>query len=415
MALKSYRPKGTQDFVPPASEVKHIVEMKFRELASLYGYREIVTPTFEHTEVFLKSSGAASDIVTKEMYTFNDRAGRSLTLRPEGTPGVVRAVLENRISLPCRLFYIGPCFRYSKPQKGRYREFYQLGVEALGEASPLIDAETIQFGITFFEKIGITNCTVQVNSIGCRVCRPVYREKLVSFLQKEREHLCADCNERIQLNPLRVFDCKNPSCQKRLARAPLPKENLCPECANHFQVVIERIKEMGIPWENNPYLVRGLDYYNRTTFEFISPVLGAQNSIGGGGRYDYLFEDFGGNQVPAIGLAIGLERTMLALPTPAHRRRQMVVVIRASEKELKPAIELLNRLRDEGISAQIFYDAPRLRRQFALADSLNALLAIVVGEDELKEGVYSVKNLNTGEQVTLPQKELIPWLKKLLG
>lgn len=392
-----------------------MVEMKFRELACLYGYREIVTPTFEHTEVFLKSSGVTSDIVVKEMYTFNDRADRNLTLRPEGTPGVVRAVLENSLSLPCRLFYIGPCFRYSRPQKGRYREFYQLGVEALGEASPLIDAETIQFGVTFFEKLGITNCIVQVNSIGCRACRPAYRKKLVSFLQKEKAHLCPDCSDRIELNPLRVFDCKNPSCQQPLTSAPLPRENLCPECSNHFQTMLNRIKEMGIRWEVNPCLVRGLDYYNRTTFEFISPSLGAQNSIGGGGRYDYLFKEFGGVPVSAIGLAIGLERTMLAVSATAPGRRQLAFVIWASEKELKPAQKLVDRLRAEGVSAQIFYDTPRLRRQFSIADSVGAALAIVVGEDELNRGVYSVKDLTTGEQVTLPQEELIPWLKKLLG
>ncbi|MGQ9678377.1 MAG: histidine--tRNA ligase [bacterium] len=412
---KSTRPKGTQDFVPPLSEKKYHLEKTFKSLAQLYGYHEIVTPTFEHTELFIKSSGSASDIVQKEMYTFTDRAGRSLTLKPEGTPGVVRAVLENQLRLPCRLFYITPCFRYSRPQKGRYREFYQLGIEALGEAHPLVDAETIQFGAQFFARIGISDCLVRVNSIGCRVCRPVYREKLLLFLRQHREQLCPDCASRLELNPLRTFDCKNPSCQTVIADAPLPLQHLCPECSEHFTTVLAGLERITLRWEIDEHLVRGLDYYNRTTFEFVSSALGAQNSLGGGGRYDYLFEDFGGSPTPAIGLAIGLERTLLALPEPAGSSSYpLVFIVWTSRDELPAAQQLLDQLRKESIPSLTTYDALKLKRQFHLASLAGARLAIVVGSEELKRGVYGLKDLISGTQTEVPSAEIVARLREIL-
>jgi len=415
--LKHYRPKGTQDFIPPLSEQKFQVETTFRKLATVYGYQEIVTPTFEHTEVFIKSSGTASDIVTKEMYTFKDRSDRSLTLKPEGTPGVVRAVLENRLPLPCRLFYITPCFRYSRPQKGRYREFYQLGIEALGESSPLTDAEVVQFGMDFFTALGIASCLVRINSIGCRLCRPVYREKLVGFLRLNREKLCPDCQERIELNPLRVFDCKNSTCHTILNTAPLVRDHLCAECSTHFQIFINELNTRHIQFEVDDHLVRGLDYYNRTTFEFVSNVLGAQNSLGGGGRYDYLIEEFGGPATPAIGLAIGLERTMLTMPTEKEKpsRRPLVFVIWTTETEISPARNLTEKLRSAGIPARIAYETPKLKRQFHLADTANARLALIVGGDEIARGVYGIKDLITGEQTEIPADRLIDYLKQELN
>ncbi|MGQ9708067.1 MAG: histidine--tRNA ligase [bacterium] len=415
--LKPSRPKGTQDFTPPRSGEKFGVETIFRELAQLYGYQEIITPTFEYTEVFIKSSGVASDVVTKEMYTFPDRAKRSLTLKPEGTPGVVRAVLENQLRLPCRLFYITPCFRYSRPQKGRFREFYQLGIEALGEASPLVDTEVVLFGMRFFERLNIGDCSVKVNSIGCRRCRPVFREKLLKFLQKENGKLCPDCQSRQELSPLRVFDCKNERCQNVLIRAPVPREHLCSECATHFDRFVAGLRRSSIRFEIDDRLVRGLDYYNRTAFEFISQSLGAQNSLGGGGRYDYLFEEFGGPETAAIGLAIGLERTLLAMPVKGSEqgRRRLVFVIWTGEKELDAAQELVERLRLEKIPAQIAYDNPKLRRQFHLADVASAWFAVVVGAEELCRGVYAVKNLLTGEQSEVPASELLSRLKQELS
>ncbi|MCR4424155.1 MAG: histidine--tRNA ligase [candidate division WOR-3 bacterium] len=414
--LKSNRPKGTQDFVPPQSEKKFWAEKTFRRLAHLYGYREIVTPTFEHTEVFIKSSGSTSDIVQKEMYTFNDRAGRSLTLKPEGTPGVVRAVLENQLRLPCRLFYITPCFRYSRPQKGRYREFYQLGAEALGEAHPLVDAETIQLGAEFFARLGINDCLVLINSIGCRLCRPHYREKLLNFLRPYQEELCPDCASRLEHNPLRTFDCKNPHCQKVLEAAPLPHQHLCPECQKHFAAVLSGLKNTPVRWELNEHLVRGLDYYNRTTFEFVSPVLGEQISLGGGGRYDYLIEEFGGPPTPAIGLAIGLERTLLALPEPETAPlRQMVFIVWTGAEELPAARELVDRLRAENIPALISYETPKLKRQFHLADLAQARLCVVVGAEEMKRGVYGLKDLSSGAQTEVSHADIVNRIREILN
>lgn len=412
---KSTRPKGTQDFVPPLSEKKFLVEETFRTLAQTYGYREVVTPTFEHTEVFIKSSGSTSDIVQKEMYTFTDRAGRSLTLKPEGTPGVVRAVLENWLHLPCRLFYITPCFRYSRPQKGRYREFYQLGIEALGEAHPLVDAETIQFGAQFFARLGISDCLVRVNSIGCRICRPGYREKLLLYLRAHQDKLCPDCASRLELNPLRTFDCKNPSCSTVLADAPLSRQHLCPECREHFAVVLAGLKQTTVRWELDERLVRGLDYYNRTTFEFVSGALGAQNSLGGGGRYDYLFEEFGGSPTPAIGLAIGLERTLLVAPEPDGSLSQpLVFIVWTGSEELPAAQQLLDRLRNENIPSLMTYDTSKLKRQFHLADLAGARLGIIVGAEELKRGVYGLKNLVSGTQNEVPSAEIVARVREIL-
>ena len=393
------RPKGTQDFVPPDSARLLHVENVFRRLAERCGYQEIVTPTFEHTDVFVKSSGEGSDIVTKEMYSFKDRGERDLTLRPEGTPGVVRAVLENRLRLPCRLYYVGPYFRYCRPQKGRTREFHQVGVEALGEASPLVDAEIIYFGTDFFRSLGISDCTVQVNSIGCRDCRPAYRETLRKSLFDRKERLCADCHVRLERNPLRVFDCKVESCQLAIQDAPAPRQHLCRACERHHEQVLSALSRRGLLYEANDRLVRGLDYYDRTTFEYISASLGAQDSLGGGGRYDYLVEEFGGPATPAVGVAIGLERTLLAAPAvPLPENRHLAFVVWLSEAELRAAEDLADRLRAAGIPAQIDYDSSKVKGQFKSADAARAACCVIIGPDEMSKGVYSLKDLATGEQ-----------------
>ncbi|OYD15629.1 histidine--tRNA ligase [candidate division WOR-3 bacterium JGI_Cruoil_03_51_56] len=411
---KHTRPKGTQDFVPPRAEQKSKVEDVFRHLAERFGFQEIVIPTFEYTDVFVKSSGTGSDIVTKEMYTFKDRADRSLTLRPEGTGGVVRAVLENRLRIPCRLYYLGPYFRYGRPQKGRFREFFQLGVEALGEASPLVDAETILFGDEFFRELGISDCITRLNSIGCRNCRPAYQHKLVEFLSSHKDRLCSECQLRLKHNPLRVFDCKQEQCQAVLKDAPKPGDYLCPECSRHFKAVQASLDKQGLRYELNGRLVRGLDYYNRTTFEFVSSKLGAQDSIGGGGRYDYLVEDFGGPQTPAIGLAIGLERTMLAMGEKEQARRRLAFVVWMGDAELDEAQKVLARLRAQGIPAQMDYDAHRMKHQFKSADAAGASCCVIIGADELAKGVYSLKDLTTGRQIQVPVSELIGTVQKLI-
>jgi histidyl-tRNA synthetase len=414
--LKQSRPKGTQDFVPPDSEQRRQAEAAFRRLVETYGYREIITPTFEHTAVFIKSSGETSDIVTKEMYSFKDRAERDLTLRPEGTPGVVRAVLENLVRMPCRLYYVGPCFRYSRPQKGRYREFGQLGIEALGEASPLTDAEVIFLGRAFFARLGIGDCTTQVNSIGCRECRPTHNDALRAYLREREERLCDDCRLRIERNPLRVFDCKVETCRQVVKDAPTPRQYLCPACKTHFEQVLADLDRRGLRYEVNDRLVRGLDYYNRTTFEYISATLGAQDSLGGGGRYDYLVREFGGPDTPAIGFALGLDRALLAAPLVSEpARRQLAFVVWLTAAELKAAETLADKLRADGIAAQVDYEARKVKAQFKSADAARAACCIIIGPDELAKGVYSLKNLATGEQREAPADNIIGEVRKLFA
>jgi histidyl-tRNA synthetase len=414
--LKQSRPKGTQDFVPPDSERRRLAEETFRRLAETCGYREIITPTFEHEAVFVKSSGETSDIVTKEMYSFQDRAGRALTLRPEGTPGVVRAVLENKVRMPCRLYYVGPCFRYSRPQKGRYREFGQLGVEAVGEASPLTDAEVVFLGYSFFASLGIRDCTTQVNTIGCRACRPAHRDALRNYLLDRREQLCDDCRLRIERNPLRVFDCKVETCRQAVSDAPTPRQYVCPACRAHFEQVLAGLDRRGLPYEVNDRLVRGLDYYNRTTFEYISTSLGAQDSLGGGGRYDYLVEEFGGPDTPAIGFALGLDRALLAAPAASVRaRRRLGFVVWLTEAEIGAAEKLAAELRAGGIPAQIDYDSRRVKGQFKSADAAQAACCIIIGPDELAKGIYSLKDLATSEQHEVAVDVIISEVRKLFA
>jgi histidyl-tRNA synthetase len=405
--VKYARPKGTKDFVPPESGRKQWAEAEFRRLAELYGFQEAVTPTIEQTELFIKSSGETSDVVTKDMYTFKDRSDRSITLRPEGTPGVTRALLENGLRLPCRLYYIGPMFRYSRPQKGRFREFFQLGIESFGEASPQVDAEVVALGYGFFQSLGITDCESQINSIGCRECRPAYYQKLKAFLAERQGQLCTDCKVRVEQNPLRVFDCKEESCQALLADAPRAKDNLCPACAEHFAGVQDGLRLRAVPFVINDRMVRGLDYYSRTAFEYISRSIGAQDSLGGGGRYDYLVQDFGGPATPAIGFALGEERALLAAQATAVPERQLVFVVALSESERSAGIALLNELRGNGICAQMDYDSRKVQKQFRSADTAGARYCAILGENEVARGTVALKDMKTGEQQELARAKLI--------
>ncbi len=409
------RPKGTNDILPPESGLYQHAQTIFRTLVESFGFAEVVTPIFEHTEVFVKSAGTDSDIVSKEMYRFTDRSSRDLTLRPEGTPGAIRAVLENGFRIPCRLYYAGPFFRYSRPQKGRYRQFYQLGIEAIGEASPQTDAEVVFIGAEFFRRLGVADCTLQLNTIGCRTCRPQFRSLLVEFLSARREGLCADCRARLEVNPLRVFDCKLESCQAVLTGAPKPREHVCPKCAEHFAGVQQGLVQRGLDFVLADRLVRGLDYYNRTTFEYTSAQLGAQDSLGGGGRYDYLVRQFGGPDTPAIGFALGLERTLLALPGPVSSpRRALVFVVWLSAAELPAARKVADELRTAGIAAQIDYGGHRAKAQFRAADAAGAVACVIVGPDELAKGVYSVKDLTTGSQTEVTPDQLAEGLRLII-
>ncbi len=401
-------PKGTQDFLPLQSGQKHLVETRFRETVGLYGFSEIVTPTFEHTELFLRSTGLTTDIITKQIYQFIDKGGRDITLRPEGTPGIVRAVLQYNLKLPVRMFYIGPMFRYERPQKGRYREFYQLGVEAVGEIGPDIDVEIIEIGSRFFTGLGLKDVITKVNSVGCAVCRPKHRTELGLFLERNKAKICDDCKGRAERNPMRIFDCKEATCQELYINAPKIVDYLCFDCQQHFQSVLNELVERKIPFELNKMMVRGLDYYTRTAFEFVSSSseLGAQDSLGGGGRYDNLVEDFGGPKTPAIGFALGLERIMLALGTPRPIRKA-VYIIPLDPSIQKQGKELLRLLRNANIPALLNNPDKNLRAGLGIADNLACEYVIIIGSEEVKKQIYTVKNLVKRTQKQVPQNQII--------
>ena len=313
--MKFQVPRGTRDILPGEVERWQWLEDRTRSAMALYGYREVRTPFFEATDLFVRSVGEATDIVRKELYTFQDRKGRSLTLRPEGTAPLVRSYLENatlRAESPARLYYMGPMFRYERPQAGRYRQFWQIGAELLGSARAEADAEMIDLFRAILADVGLTNVTVLLNSLGDQVCRPRYRESIRAYFTEHENELCGDCKERLETNPLRILDCKVPSCAPVIAGAPSVLDSLCEDCAAHFEAVKRALTALSIPYEVMPRLVRGLDYYTRTVFEIHAANLGAQNAVGGGGRYDQLVKDFGGPDTPAIGFSIGMERLLLA-------------------------------------------------------------------------------------------------------
>jgi histidyl-tRNA synthetase len=412
--MKYTRPKGTRDISPPESLKKSWVEEIFRKTVGKYGFNEILTPIFEHTELFLRSTGESTDIVTKQMYTFTDQAQRSLTLRPEGTPGVVRAIIENGIKIPARFFYIGPMYRYERPQKGRYREFYQLGIEVIGEASPEIDAEVIEIGYQFFTSVGIQDCTIQINSVGCPECRPEFRQELFNFLSDKKDQICYDCKIRLEKNPLRVFDCKKETCQKIYQAAPKVRNSLCRDCANHFTALTIALNDRDIKYTINDRMVRGLDYYTKTAFEYISSKLGAQDSLGGGGRYDNLVEELGGPKTPAIGFALGEDRTILVSePSKTIIQPKLIAITYLSEKELANAKELAAELRKAEILVYLNYELKKLRTQMSYADVLKVSHAIIIGEDEIAKGVLTLRNMASGEQQTIPRSEIIKKLADL--
>ena len=309
-------PKGTQDILPKESGRWQKAESIMRELCAQYGFKEIRTPVFEHTEVFVRGVGETTDVVTKEMYTFEDKGGRSVTLRPEGTAGIVRSFVENGLfneALPTKLFYMIQCFRYEKPQKGRLREFHQFGLELFGAPDPIADATIISLPYRLFKKVGLEGISLELNSIGCKECRAKYREALIAYFQKDEEQLCPTCRERLQKNPMRILDCKSEICRGIAKDAPLITDYLCGDCSEHFEAVKEYLSIMKIDYRVNPRIVRGLDYYNRTVFEFVSDQIGAQGTVCGGGRYDGMTEQFGGAPQPGIGFAMGMERFMLVL------------------------------------------------------------------------------------------------------
>lgn len=401
--------KGTHDILPSQVHKWQRVENTSKAIFELYGYREIRTPVFEATELFEKGTGETSDIVLKEMYTFTDKGGRSLTLRPEYTPSIARAIIEHRLHLqadPMRYYFIGPMFRYDKPQKGRYRQFHQMDVEVFNEKDASVDAEIVELAAYLLERVGVVSPEIRVNSVGCRACRPQYQQALRQAAETQRADYCEDCRRKIDTNPLRIFDCKVETCRELARRLPKITDHLCSECEKHFQDFISGLDLYELPYSIDPLLVRGLDYYTRTTFEFTSPLLGAQDAILGGGRYDDMMRDFGGPDICGIGFALGIERLLLLLPEPEEQTR-FVFLAWLGEAAEREAVKTARTLRRAGVECWLEYKERSLRNQMGRASKLGAAWTLIIGEDEVNQGIFQLKNMSTGEQREVSPDELL--------
>ena len=396
-------PKGTKDVLPADSYKWQYVESEARKIAELFQLKEIRTPVFEHTELFQRSVGDTTDVVTKEMYTFKDKGDRSITLKPEGTAGVARSFVENGLLngvMPCKMYYIIPAFRYERPQAGRLREFHQFGVEVFGAAGAQTDAETILMADTLLKKLGL-QVKLYINSIGCPTCRAAYNKALKAFFAPHLDALCYDCKTRYEKNPLRLLDCKEENCKKINADAPSLLEYLCEDCAAHFDELQSCLQIAGVEYEINPRIVRGLDYYTRTVFEFVSTSIGAQGTVCGGGRYDGLIEQLGAKPTPAVGFAAGIERLLMVMeqsgveiPAPKAPTVYLAGMDKASRQK---AFALACALRAKGVIAEIDHMERSVKAQFKYADKIGAKYVAVIGDSELAERAVNVKNMATGE------------------
>jgi len=406
--------KGTKDILPQEARKWQLVERVAQRVFELYGYREIRTPVFEATELFERGTGVTTDVVTKEMYTFTDKGGRSLTLRPEYTPSIVRSLIENRLYLqpePLRFYYLGPMFRYDKPQKGRFRQFYQMDIEVFGEKDPAIDAEIVEMAHTLLEELKVTGIETLVNSIGCKNCRPSYLQDLRAKAQEATDAMCPDCQRKTETNPLRIFDCKNKSCQEVSSNFPVLIDYLCEECDEHFRQFRSYLDLYGIKYEVEPRLVRGLDYYTKTAFELVSPKLGAQNAILGGGRYDYMVEEFGGPELCGIGFAVGMERLISVVPFNAEKEKFLYLAYLGEEAK-KAGMELARFLRGEGVECLIEYKDRGLKSHLSRANKLRARWTVMIGPDELKSGVFKLKDMETGDQHDTTRDDILKYIRK---
>src|SRR3989338_3359368 len=412
--MKYAVPRGTKDILPDDPPLWQFIEDTCRETFGLFNYREIRTPIFEATDVFTRSIGYTTDIVKKEMYTFPDRKGRSLTLRPEATASVVRAGLENNLIAPdnlLKVYYLGPMFRYERPQAGRQRQFHQAGVEAFGSADPALDAEMIQLSVKLFERLGLKELEVDINSVGCKKCQPAYREALKKYFESNLANLCGDCRQRFELNPLRILDCKEAHCRKYIEQAPAMVDHLDAECKAHFSQVVGWLDHLLVKYKINDRLVRGLDYYTRTAFEIVAKQLGAQNAVCGGGRYDDLVEEMGGKSVPAIGFAAGLERVVEILKAESRQskieNRIGLFIATIGDEARQVGFDLLTKAREKGISADIDFQGKSLKAQMKAADRLGARYVYIIGDDELKNKSAVLKNMSTAEQKEVSFGELL--------
>ncbi|MEJ2519143.1 MAG: histidine--tRNA ligase [Desulfuromonadales bacterium] len=394
--------KGMNDILPDEVATWQYLEDQVHQVFGAFGYREIRVPVIEKTELFRRSIGETTDIVEKEMYTFQDKGGTSMTLRPEGTAPVMRAYIEHKLYAQdpvSKLYYIGPMFRHERPQKGRYRQFHQIGAEVIGVDDPKIDAQVLAMLDHYFAVTGIPDTSLQINSLGCPECRPDYRQVLIHFLESRLAQLCSDCQRRYTTNPLRVLDCKVPGCQEATVDAPAMLDNLCTGCATHFTKVRSHLEELNVAYAVNARMVRGLDYYTKTTFEMVTGRLGAQNAVAAGGRYDGLIQELGGPALPGIGFAIGLERLALMRgeqPIPPQRPQMFIATL--GDTATTAGFALLTKLQRRGILVEMEYVGKSLKAQLRRADKLHARRVLILGEDELRRGVAQLRDMDRSDQ-----------------
>ncbi len=399
-------PKGTKDMLPQDAYKWHYVESVARSTAAKFGFKEIRTPMFEHTELFLRGVGETTDIVTKEMYTFEDKGGRSMTLRPEGTAGVARCFIENGLFqgvMPMKAYYIASVFRYEKPQNGRLREHHQFGVECYGSDSPSADAEVIALAHSFLSEVGLDSLELNINSIGCPKCRAEYNAALKAYIGENLQNMCGQCRQRFDKNPLRILDCKEEACKAITAKAPKITDYLCEDCNAHFEKVQNLLSKQGITYKVNPGIVRGLDYYTRTVFEFVSTDIGAQGTVCGGGRYNNLVEEVGGKPTPAVGFGLGLERLLLVLENlnklNVCEEHTDLYVLPIGENAKEYALSLVSKLRSEGISAETDIMDRGIKAQMKYADKSGARYVVALGDDEIASGTIKLKNMSDGKEI----------------
>lgn len=405
MALITKAIKGTKDVLPGEVYKNQYIESTCLSVAEQFGYKEIRTPVFEHTELFQRGVGDTTDVVQKEMYTFDDKGGRSITLRPEGTAGAARAFLENGLNneaLPQKVCYLTSCYRYEKPQAGRLREFHQFGIECFGAADPLADAEMISLAKQVFDQLGVKNLHLEINSIGCPECRAEYHKALKKYFSARKDELCNTCRDRLDRNPMRILDCKSPVCSEIAKGAPVVLDYLCEDCKSHFEQVKKYLDAMNIEYIVNAQIVRGLDYYTKTVFEFVSDSIGSQGTVCGGGRYDGLIEEFGGQRTPSLGFGMGLERLQLVMEAqacefPQPEKTDLFIVALGEKAQLK-AVEIAKDMRAEGFSVLYDLNGRSLRAQMKYADKMGAKFNVVIGENEVDENKATLKNMSTGDK-----------------
>jgi len=423
MGNKIFAPKGTKDILPSEVNAWEMVEGKIKEICKVFNYKQIRVPDFEHYALFDRGVGESTDIVSKEMYTLNHRGSDVFALKPEGTSSVIRAFIEHGMSsgiTPAKLYYITSCFRSERPQKGRQRQFHQFGIEAIGSYSPGMDAEVIMLVNTLFNNLKIKGLELRINSVGCPKCRSAYYERLKQFVEPFKEQLCEDCQDRLGKNPMRILDCKNEHCKTLLKDAPLMVDYLCKDCNEHFENVKEYLTSSGIEFTVDPKIVRGLDYYTQTAFEFVSTDLGSQGTVCGGGRYNGLVKMLGGSDIPGVGFGLGLERLMLimeeqGLLDEVEEDETYVYLAPVGKDALKIAFKTFKELTQNSIKSSIDVMDRSLKAQMKYANKINTKYTAILGEDELKKGVYTVRNMKTKEQEEVKIEDLFDYLKGSLG